>query len=431
MKHKDQNMIAATILRKSVLCSALLLAGAMTAGNALAVATLPTGSVLMFDPGVRAATNNAFVTSGSYFGMDTNGDSKIESGERTPIAAYFGVPIGIVTSATGSHTGFPDGSENIGIDQPWSFFGNTGMDFVTSPVTQLSTTTLDFSGWRVTWNAIPAIDMGTNAWQPLNCSAPLMACTGETFSNGAGNLTWGGANGGAFTLNYAATVPANDPSGFGGVHYFLHLTGTVIEPGPLTTSGGTLAPGITGVAGYRLGDTDLAAHNIPQDPDPAYQYPLHLYYDFSITSAPGTVNVVIPLASPLPAKALYRKYNPNTRTWGNFDTSGGNAVSSAPGSPGTCASGLTYTPGLTQGNYCVELTIVDNGTNDSNPTAGAISDPGGIATGTLSATTDTRTSGTSGCSLSPTPVDPLKRGDWWLLLGFVAWLGWYRRKRQH
>ena len=38
--------------------------------------------------------------------------------------------------------------------------------------------------------------------------------------------------------------------------------------------------------------------------------------------------------------------------------------------------------------------------------------------------------GVSGCSISATPVNPFKRSDWFILLGFVGWLGWWRRKRR-
>ena len=36
----------------------------------------------------------------------------------------------------------------------------------------------------------------------------------------------------------------------------------------------------------------------------------------------------------------------------------------------------------------------------------------------------------AGCSLSATPVNPLDRGDWWLLLGFVAWMGFVARRKR-
>ena len=446
MKYPDRKLLAAMTPRKSVLYSSLLLAGTVMSGNAYATTPLPTGSILKLTAGVYTCVpgggnlpcTSAQVTNvatGSYFGMDMNGDSKIEAGEKTAIALFQGVPSGAITTASGSHTGAPNGSEDIGIDKPWEFFGNTGMDFVKTPVTLLSGTapnfTLDFSGWNVTWNGIPAINMGANAWAPLNCSQ--IGCTGQTFTNGSANLTWDGTSGDPFTLTYSATVPAGDPSGFGGVHYYLYLTGTVIVPQPITSDAGTVTPMTVGshtFASTRIGDSDLAAAGIPSDPDTTYYYPLHLYYDFTVNST-TSANIVIPLASPLPANAVYRLYNPNTSTWSNFQASAGNLISSAPGTPGTCpaAGNSSYALGLTQGDYCVELTIVQGGVDDTDSNPSTISDPGGIAVGTAPAAVDTRTSGTSGCSISPKPVNPFKRSDWFLLLGFVTWLGFWRRKR--
>lgn len=443
MKCPDGKLLAAVTPRKSILYSSLLLAGLAVSANAQATVTpLPDGSVLMFQAGTTTSgtgpsgTPTTVVSGGSYFGMDQNGDSQIEPGEKTPLAPFYGVVTGTLTTATNSHTGAPDGSENPGIDLPWSFFSNTGMDFVKTPVALLSGTapnfTLNFSGWNVTWNGIAAINMGTGAWHPLNCSQ--IGCTGQTFSNGVANLTWNGVGGGSFVLTYAATVPAGDPSGFGGVRYYLYLTGTVIVPQAMSCSNGSacsVSP-MTGFTSTRIGDSDLATAGIPLDPDTNYHYPLHLYYDFTVPAGTGVANVVIPMASPLPANAVYRLYKGGN--WQNFTVDAINAVQSAPGTPGTCpaAGDPSYTTGLTQGDYCVELTISDGGVDDTDNSGTTISDPGGIATSTApaGATTDTRTSGTSGCSISPTPVNPLKRGDWWILLGFVAWLGLWRRKRR-
>ncbi|MHB8453977.1 MAG: hypothetical protein ACYDDO_04605 [Acidiferrobacterales bacterium] len=453
MKCLDRKLLAAVTPLKSVLCSSLLLAGAITSGNAQAVVTtLPTGSILQFTAGVTtcvpgggsppcvSSASSTNVSAGSYFGMDTNGDSKIAGGEKTPIAPFYGIVIGDTMTATHSHTGAPDGSENPGVDKPWEFFGNTGMDFLTVPTSVLSVSgtgpylyTLDFSGWRVTWNAIPSINMGTNAWQPLNCG-PIF-CTGQTFANGVANLTWSGVSGQSFGLTYSATVPAGDPSGFGGVHYYVYLTGNVIVPGALVSDTGAVTAGVTGISGNRLNDNDLATAGISADTGSGITYPLHLYYDFTVPAGGGTANIVIPLSSPLPAKAVYRKYNPLTKTWSNFTVDAFNSIQSAPGTLGTCPApgNAAYTNGLTEGDYCVELTILNGGVDDTDTVGTTISDPGGIATTTAAnaAQPDTRTSGTSGCSISPKPIDPLKRSDWWLLLGFVAWLGFWRRKRHH
>ncbi len=437
MKYPDRKLLAAVIPPKSALYSSLLLAGILASGSAHA--TLSVGSVLKFTAGVTTCSGGGVppcgsyqttnVATGSWFGMDTDGNLVISAGEKTALAPLAGVPIGSTTTATGSHSGAATGAENPGIDLPWGFFGNTGMDFLASPVTVLSgsgttSMTLDLSGWRVTWNGIPAINMGSGNWG-AGAGSGIASLTCSTASCNTGDT---------FTLNYFAIVPAGDLSGFGGVHYQLHLTGSVVVPGPLTSDTGPVSAGVTGVAGNRLSQNDLTSHGIPLDPDSSFQYPQGLYYDFTVPVGIGTTaNVVIPLASPLPAHAVYRKYNPNTATWSTFNTTAGNAIASAPGTPGSCPvpGNVAYTPGLTQGNYCIQLTIVNSGPDDTDLSATTISDPGGVATGVLSAQADTRTSGSSGCSISPKPIDPLKRSDWLLLLGFVAWLGWYRRKRQN
>jgi hypothetical protein len=37
---------------------------------------------------------------------------------------------------------------------------------------------------------------------------------------------------------------------------------------------------------------------------------------------------------------------------------------------------------------------------------------------------------TGGCSISSSPTGPIERGDWWIVAGFLAWLGALRFKRQ-
>jgi hypothetical protein len=40
------------------------------------------------------------------------------------------------------------------------------------------------------------------------------------------------------------------------------------------------------------------------------------------------------------------------------------------------------------------------------------------------------TPGTAGCSLSASPVDAMERADWWLVAGFLAWLGAIRLRHR-
>ncbi len=407
--------------------AALVVAGIAHVNTAHAV--LATGDILNITSGTIDA-NLGTVNGGSYFGMDMNGNSNIATTEKTAITSRNGIPIGIAHTATGSHTGSNNGSETPAFDI-WEFFGNTGMDYFTSAVTDGGSGTLGFSGWRVTWNGIAAINMGAAAFQPGNCAA--LGCTGWVFTDGTARFQSAGTNGAAYTLDYSATVPPGDVSGFGGVRYYLHLVGTITTVGAITSSVGTVTAGSLGAT--RVGLSTLTAASIPQDnANSAVVHKDGLYYDFVVTGLTGgeQVNVVIPLSVPLPASAIYRKYNAGTGLWATFTEDGSNAVKSAAGTPDACPApgNVAYTAGLTAGRYCIQLTILNGGANDSGSSVNTIVDPGGIATGPSNVFTDTRSGATGGCSISRNPDNILKRGDWWLVLGFIAWLGMLVRRRQ-
>lgn len=132
-----------------------------------------------------------------------------------------GLVLGTTQLASGSHSGAPGtvAGENPGIDNPWLFFNNTGMHQSTSPTNVLTasgnTATVDFSGWNVTWNGIPSIPMGSGAWNGNAEGVAEITCGVDC------------TNGDTYNLMYSATVPAGDPSGFGGVAYYLNLAGTI------------------------------------------------------------------------------------------------------------------------------------------------------------------------------------------------------------
>ncbi|HKJ76480.1 MAG TPA: hypothetical protein VKA64_04675, partial [Gammaproteobacteria bacterium] len=144
--------------------------------------------------------------------------------------------------------------------------------------------------------------------------------------------------------------------------------------------------------------------------------------------------VVLPLTTGVPNGASYRKYM--NGQWQTFDTSGGDTVKSAAYTPGagSCPApgSADYHP-LKSGDLCLELTIADNGPNDSDSTSGTVADPGGLAVTTVApAYVDNRTSGSSGCSIETgRGGGPFSVGDWWIVAAFVGSLGVMHRRRRH
>ena len=107
------------------------------------------------------------------------------------------------------------------------------------------------------------------------------------------------------------------------------------------------------------------------------------YFDFIVSNLPEmgqSVNVVLPQREAIPSRAVYRKYVEG-KGWFNFVEDANNHLSSAKGEPGYCpAPGSdAFKPGLTEGDWCVQLTIKDGGPNDSDSKVnGTVKDPGGI-----------------------------------------------------
>jgi len=145
------------------------------------------------------------------------------------------------------------------------------------------------------------------------------------------------------------------------------------------------------------------------------------------------------LSEPIPFWSLYRKFDPATNQWRAFTVDSRNSVKSAP----IDSNGLCPEPGagdykeadtnsqlagkLQGGDQCIQLTIEDNGPNDTNPAVGTVADPSGVASVPTPPLPDPSTNGGSGCTIGKTPVDPMKRADWWLLGGLLGWLGLRRR----
>ena len=106
-------------------------------------------------------------------------------------------------------------------------------------------------------------------------------------------------------------------------------------------------------------------------------------FDFELVNLPkqgDSVNIVIPQILPIPTNAVYRKFVRGS--WQDFVSNATNSVMSTAGNPGYCPppGAAEWQPGLTEGHWCVQLTIEDGGPNDDDGIAnGAIVDPGGVA----------------------------------------------------
>lgn len=145
------------------------------------------------------------------------------------------------------------------------------------------------------------------------------------------------------------------------------------DPGVCLRKGATVPQNNTG--GLQLLETEL-----PEDPTASNTGGL---FDFIATGLPqvgDTYSIVLPQRQPIPVNAVYRKLI--NGDWQNFVIVDDNEVLSAQGEPGFCPppGSNEWTTGLSEGDWCVQLRIVDGGPNDDDGVAnGSIVDPGGVA----------------------------------------------------
>lgn len=149
--------------------------------------------------------------------------------------------------------------------------------------------------------------------------------------------------------------------------------------------------------------------------------------------------VVLPLSETTPFWSLYRKYDEATNSWVPFVIDGRNNVLTAPldpvsnecPEPGNGAYDRPFSGALAdklrENDWCVQLTIEDNGPNDANPAVGTVDDPGGVAEVASGVLPSPSTSG-GGCTISSNPDAPARDGTWWLVTGLLGWLGWRMRR---
>jgi len=214
---------------KTMFALALGSVGAMHGMSAHAWELSP-GDTLTITTGA-GGTQNIFY--GSFFAVDTDADSNIQGTEKIALSqGTTGIVIGSPNTALGA------------ITAPWAFLGETGYDWVSTPITGSSYTGgVDMSGWMVNWNG-NQIALDTGAWQVLNSSGSGMPTSGYT--NGTGIFNWSGFYGDSYTLDYTATVQSGP---FNNIQWAIHLEGEVLPVPEASTYGMMLAGlGLVGIA---------------------------------------------------------------------------------------------------------------------------------------------------------------------------------------
>ncbi|MEX3074365.1 Ig-like domain-containing protein [Vibrio alginolyticus] len=145
--------------------------------------------------------------------------------------------------------------------------------------------------------------------------------------------------------------------------------------------------GITG--GGQIVDEDIIASEedelIP-DPDAENVGGIFDFIAYKLPESGQSFQVVLPQRKAIPASAVYRKLVRNDATdeyqWETLIESDGNKIHSTEGEPGYCPppGGEVWSAGLTEGHWCVQLTLVDGGHYDNDGRAnGSVVDPGGVA----------------------------------------------------
>lgn len=226
-------------MKKSTLSAAVSIA--LGSVSFTASASLLSGATLSFtlgstnDPNCQQPCVYSFTDIyGSYFAMDTNGNGFVDAAEKNPIGSYNGIVLGGVQPASGSHEGPVDGTENYDIDQPWTFFGGTGMHQTTSPITVTGggndSYTLDMQGWNMQWFGLN-VPLVQTSDAVIHCAAGSSCSDTSSYTLDA-----------AFHVNGAALTT---------VSYVLHLEGTVSYI-PLPAAAWLFGSGLLGLASVTL-----------------------------------------------------------------------------------------------------------------------------------------------------------------------------------
>ncbi|MFQ3235895.1 MAG: hypothetical protein ACI9C4_001459 [Paraglaciecola sp.] len=150
------------------------------------------------------------------------------------------------------------------------------------------------------------------------------------------------------------------------------------QPGACLRKGNTLAGGETG--GVQLTASDIA-NSVGMDDQFVIVGGIFDYIVTGLPQAGQNYRIVFPQRQPIPVGAVYRKYNERFG-WEAFAEDVNNQLHSAPGESGYCPppADVQWSLGLTEGYWCVRLTIEDGGPNDNDGIANTtIVDPGGVS----------------------------------------------------
>ncbi|RDV24435.1 tandem-95 repeat protein, partial [Alteromonas aestuariivivens] len=139
--------------------------------------------------------------------------------------------------------------------------------------------------------------------------------------------------------------------------------------------------------GAQITNDDIAQDELDElvdDPDAINVGGIFDYIAYGMPEQGTQFAIVMPQRKPIPADAVYRKFRPGSG-WGFFIEDANNSLWSTPGDVGFCpppdvnSGNSVWTPGLTEGHWCVQQIIEDGGVNDDdNLVNGTIVDPGGV-----------------------------------------------------
>lgn len=133
---------------------------------------------------------------------------------------------------------------------------------------------------------------------------------------------------------------------------------------------------------YHQGNILIDESSLPDDPDTQFTSGIVDFIVHSIANEQNSIAVVIPQRQPIPNDAVYRKYQQATG-WSTFVTDDKNAIYSTTGRRGLCPEPKSnlWQSGLSEGHWCIKLTIEDGGPNDEDGLKNQmISDPSALAT---------------------------------------------------